>query len=51
MLPQSEVVVSPGGKGADLPRDHAQGEPHPMHLSLREEALGDSALIEDLDGA
>ena len=39
------------GRALISQRDHAQGEPHLMHLSLREEPLGDSALIEDLDGA
>ena len=49
VLPQPEHVVVPGGKVADVQRDV---EVHDlMHLSLREEPVGDSALIEDLDGA
>ena len=49
VLPQPEHVVVPGGKVADVQRDV---EVHDlMHLSLREEPLGDSALIEHLDGA
>ena len=40
----------PGGKVADVQR--GAGEPrHLGLLSLREEPIGDSALIEDLDGA
>ena len=49
VLPQPEHVVVPSGKVADVQRDV---EVHDlMHLSLREEPIGDSALIEDLDGA
>ena len=49
VLPQSEHVVVPGGKVADVQRDV---EVHDlMRLSLREEPLGDSALIEHFDGA
>jgi hypothetical protein len=40
----------PGGKVADAERD--PGElPDLRHLPLRKEPVGDSALIEDLDGA
>ena len=40
----------PGRKVADVQRD--PGElPDVGHLSLREEPIGDSALIHDLDGA
>ena len=49
VLPQPENVIVPGGSVADV-----QGyvEVHDlMHLSLREEPIGDAALIEDLDGA
>ena len=49
VLPQPENVVVPGGEVADV-----QGyvEVHDlMHLSLREESIGDAALVEDLDGA
>ena len=50
VLPQREDVVVPGGKVADVQRDHV--EAHDLrHLSLREEPIGDSALIENLDGA
>ena len=49
-LPQGEPVVVPGGKVADVQRD--PGETRDLgHLSLREEPIGDAALIEDLDGA
>ena len=50
VLPEPERVGMPGGKVADV-----QGDPGELpdldHLSLREEPIGDSALIEDLDGA
>ena len=50
VLPQPEPVVVPGGKVADVQRD--PGEPRDLrHLSLREEPIGDSTLIENLDGA
>jgi hypothetical protein len=49
VLPQPEHVVVPGGKVADVERDV---EVHDlMHLSLREEPLGNPALIEHFDGA
>jgi hypothetical protein len=49
-LPQREPVVVPRGKVADVQRD--PGEPRDLgHLSLREDPIGDSALIENLDGA
>ena len=49
VLPQPENVIVPGGSVADV-----QGyvEVHDlMRLSLREEPIGDAALIEDLDRA
>ena len=50
VLPEPERVGMPGGKVADVQRD--PGElPDLGHLSLREEPIGDSALIENLDGA
>jgi hypothetical protein len=50
VLPQPEPVVVPGGKVADVQRD--PGETCDLsHLPLREEPVGDPALIEDLDGA
>ena len=50
VLPQPERVGMPGGEVADV--QGGPGElPDPGHLSLREEPIGDSALIEDLDGA
>jgi hypothetical protein len=50
LLPQPEPVVVPAGKVADVQR--GAGEPRDLgHLSLREEPIGDSTLIEDLDGA
>src|SRR5687768_1688169 len=49
VLPQSEPVVVPGGKVADVQTD--AGEPRDLSdLSLREEPVGDAALVEDLDG-
>ena len=50
VLPQAERVGVPGGEVADVQRD--PGElPHVDDLSLGEEPIGDSALIEDLDRA
>jgi hypothetical protein len=50
LLPQPEPVVVPGRKVADV--QCGPGEPRDLgFLSLREEPIGDSALIEDLDGA
>ena len=50
VLPQPEPVVVSGGKVADVQRGAA--EPRDLgHLPLREEPIGDPALIEDLDGA
>ena len=50
LLPQPEPVGMSGGKVADVQRD--RGEPRDLrHLPLREEPIGDAALIEDLDGA
>jgi hypothetical protein len=48
VLPQPENIVVPGRKVADVQRDT---EAHDLKLPLREEPIGDSALIEDLDGA
>ena len=50
VLPEPEPVGMPGGKVADVQRDPGE-RPDLGHLSLREEPIGDSALIEDLDGA
>ena len=50
VLPQPEPVGVPGGKVADVQRD--PGEPRDLrHLPLRQEPIGDPALIEHLDGA
>ena len=50
VLPEPEPVGMPGGKVADV--QAGPGERRDLgHLSLREEPIGDSALIEDLDGA
>src|SRR5882724_4488939 len=50
VLPEREPVVMPGGKVADVQTD--PGEPNDLRdLSLREEPISDSALIENLDGA
>ena len=50
VLPQPEPVGVPGGEVADVEVD--PGEPCDLrHLSLREEPIGDPALVEDLDGA
>src|SRR5262249_23708880 len=49
-LPQSESVIVPGGKIADV--QTYPGKPCDLgHLSLREEPIGDPTLVEDLDGA
>ena len=49
-LPQPEAVRMAGGKVADVQADHA--EPSDLgHLPLRKEAVGDPALIENLDRA
>ena len=49
-LPQREPVVVAGGEVADVQRD--PGERLDLHrLPLREEPIGDAALIEHLDGA
>ena len=50
VLPQCEPVIVPGGKIADVQTD--PGEPGDLsRLPLREEPIGDSALIVNLDGA
>ena len=48
--PQPEPVVVPGGEVTDVQRDAAEARDL-RHLPLREEPIGNSALIEDLDGA
>jgi hypothetical protein len=49
-LPQAERVRMSSGKVAEIEADHL--EAHGLdRLSLRDEALGDAALIEDFDGA
>jgi len=50
VLPQPEHVVVPGGKVADVQRHHVEAH-HRVRLSLRDEPIGDSALIENLDRA
>jgi hypothetical protein len=50
VLPQRKRVIVPGGKVADIQWN--PGEPSDLHrLPLREEPIGNSSLIEDLDGA
>ncbi len=49
-LPQREPVIVSSGKVADAERDHRKGR-HLHGLALGEEALGDSTLIEHLEGA
>ena len=50
VLPEPEPVGVTGGKVADV--QTGAGERRDLsHLSLREEPIGDSALVEDLDGA
>ena len=50
VLPQPEPVGMPRREVADVERD--PGEPRDLgYLSLREEPIGDSTLIEDLDGS
>src|SRR5262249_51448930 len=49
VLPQPEPVGMPGGKVADVQR--GPGEPRDLrHLPLRQEPIGDAALVEHLDG-
>ena len=50
VLPQREPVVMPGGKVADVQRDHGEGR-NLSYLPLREKPISDSTLIEHLDGA
>ena len=47
----AEYVVVPGGEVADAHRDTGEVPPVLNHLSLREEAIDDPTLIEDLDRA
>src|SRR3954447_14431987 len=50
VLPQPEPVGVPGGKVADVQR--GPGECRDLrYLSLGQEPIGDSTLVEDLDGA
>ena len=50
VLPQPEPIGVPRGEVADVQAD--PGEPPDLgHLSLREEPISDSALIENLDRA
>jgi hypothetical protein len=50
VLPQPEPVIVPGGKIADVQTD--RGEARDLgDLPLRNEPIGDPALIENLDGA
>ena len=50
VLPQPETVRVAGGKGADVEMD--PGKPGDLRLlPLRKEAIGDAALVENLDGA
>ena len=51
LLRQREYVVVPGGEVADAHRDPGEVPPVLNHLSLREEAINDPTLIEDLDRA
>ena len=51
VLPQPEDVVVPGGKVADVQGDPVRTARPALYLPLREEPIGDSALIENLDGA
>jgi hypothetical protein len=49
-LPEREPIVVPGGKVADV--QWGSSEPRDLSLlPLREEPIGDSALIEDLNRA
>ena len=50
LLPEREPVVVPGRKVADV--QAGCGEPRDLgYLPLRKEPIGDSALIENLEGA
>jgi hypothetical protein len=50
VLPQPEPVVVPGGKVADVQAGSGE-HPDLRRLPLRQEPIGDSTLIENLDGA
>ena len=50
VLPQPEPVGMPGGKVADVQRSPAERRDL-HHLSLGQESIGDSTLVEHLDGA
>jgi hypothetical protein len=50
VLPQPERVWVPGGKVADV-KTGATERRDLHHLPLREETIGDSTLVENLDGA
>jgi hypothetical protein len=50
VLPQRKPVIVPGGKVADVQADHCEACDL-RRLSLREEPIGDAALIENLDRA
>ena len=50
VLPEPQRVGMPGGEVADVQRDPGELA-DADHLSLREEPIGDSALIHDLDAA
>ena len=51
VLPQPEPIGVPGGKVADVERTAGEKCSDLSHLPLRDEPLGDSALIENLDRA
>ena len=50
LLPESEPVVVPGRKIADVQRDVGESA-YLLRLALREKTIGDPALIENLDRA
>ncbi len=50
VLPQRQPVRVAGGKVADVQPNLGETR-HLRHLSLRQESIGDAALIEDFDGA
>ena len=51
VLPQPESVGVPGGEVADVQAGSPANPATCSHLSLRQEPVGDAALVEDLDGA
>ncbi len=49
VLPQSEPVVVPGGKVADVERNTLREAGDLSHLSLQQKPIGNAPLVENLD--